>query len=62
MIIDCDTHFMPRNAFDRVPGALDARRPMVRLDENGIYTGLDFPGLPPKLPNATPLGAPGSGA
>jgi predicted TIM-barrel fold metal-dependent hydrolase len=62
MIIDCDTHFMPRDAFDRVPGALAARRPVVKLDENGIYMGLDFPGLPVKLPNATPLGAPGTGA
>ena len=44
MIIDCDTHFMPRDAFDRVPGALDALRPQLKFDAKGEYTGLDFPG------------------
>ena len=50
MIIDCDTHFMPRDAFDRVPGALDALRPHLRFDAKGEYTGLDFPGRPPEVP------------
>jgi len=62
MIIDCDTHFMPRDAFERVPGALARLRPVLRLDENGIYTGMDFPGRPVPLPEATPLSAPGTGS
>ena len=62
MIIDCDTHFMPRDAFDRVPGALDALRPHLKFDDRGEYVGLDFPGSPPKVPGSTPLSAPGTGA
>ena len=62
MIIDCDTHFMPPDAFDRVPGALNALRPMLKFDAKGEYTGLDFPGRPPEVPGSTPLGAPGTGS
>lgn len=62
MIIDCDTHFMPRDAFDRVGGALDAQRPVLKFDADGIYVGLDFPGRPVPLPEATPLGPPGTGS
>lgn len=62
MIIDCDTHYMPRDAFDRVSGALAARRPVLKFDDGGIYTGMDFPGRPTALPEATPLAAPGTGS
>jgi predicted TIM-barrel fold metal-dependent hydrolase len=62
MIIDCDTHFMPRDAFDRVPGALNALRPHLQFDAKGEYTGLDFPGRPAHVPGSTPLSAPGTGS
>jgi predicted TIM-barrel fold metal-dependent hydrolase len=62
MIIDCDTHFMPRDAFERVPGALAAKRPVLKFDSNGTYVDMDFPGRPVPLKDATPLAAPGTGA
>lgn len=62
MIIDCDTHFMPRDAFDRMPASFDSVRPRLRYDAKGEYVGLDFPGMPPKVAGATPLGAPGTGS
>jgi len=61
MIIDCDTHFMPLNAFDRLPAALSALRPVIKLDGSGAYADLEFPGYPPAVPGTTPLPAPGSG-
>lgn len=61
MIIDCDTHFMPRDAFERVGRELDKQRPVLKFDEHGIYTALDFPGRPVPLPLATPLDGPGTG-
>lgn len=62
MIIDCDTHFMPRNAFDRVAGPLAAQRPVLKFDESGTYVDMDFPGRPRPLAEATPLPPPGTGA
>ena len=62
MIIDCDTHFMALDAFERMPAKFDSLRPRIRLDENGAYSALDFPGVPPHKPGLTPIGAPGSGA
>src|SRR5690349_1903136 len=62
MIIDCDTHFMPRDAFDRVSGALASQRPVLKVDENGLYVTMDFPGRPKPLPEATPLPPPGTGS
>lgn len=62
MIIDCDTHLMPRDAFDGVRGALGQRKPELRFDEAGLYADVDFPGNAPEVPGTSPLGAPGSGA
>lgn len=62
MIIDCDTHFMPRDAFDRVPGRHAALRPFLKFDASGEYVNLDFPGRPAEVPGTTPLAAPGTGA
>lgn len=62
MIIDCDTHLMPRDAFDGVRGALGQRKPELRFDESGLYSDLNFPGNAAQVPGTSPLGAPGSGA
>jgi predicted TIM-barrel fold metal-dependent hydrolase len=62
MIIDCDTHLMPRDAFDNVSGNLSARKPLLRFDDNGLYVDLEFPGDAPQVSGTSPLGAPGSGA
>src|SRR6185295_6169725 len=61
MIIDCDTHFMALDAFDRVPDKFKSLRPVLKLDANGCYATLDFPGRPPTVPNTTPLPPPGTG-
>src|SRR5215467_10779356 len=62
MIIDCDTHLMPRDAFHGVRGALGERRPELLFDEKGLYADVDFPGNAPQVSGTSPLGAPGSGA
>lgn len=62
MIIDCDTHFMPRDAFDYMEGPVAPRRPQLKFDEAGIYVDMDFSGRPPRVPGSTPLTAPGTGS
>jgi len=62
MIIDCDTHFMPRDAFDHVGGEFLDRRPVLKFDDTGLLTDVEFPGEPLRVAGATPLPAPGSGA
>jgi predicted TIM-barrel fold metal-dependent hydrolase len=62
MIIDCDTHLMPREAFDRVDGEFTPRKPVLRFNDAGLYIDVDFPGYPLKVPGTSPLLAPGSGA
>ncbi|HEY7559459.1 MAG TPA: amidohydrolase family protein [Candidatus Binatia bacterium] len=62
MIIDCDTHLMPRDAFDGVGGELASRKPMLRFNQAGLYSAVDFPGDAPQVAGTSPLGAPGSGA
>ena len=61
MIIDCDTHIMPRDAFDYVDEALTHLRPILKFDESGQYAGIDFPGKPPDVAGTTPRGGVGSG-
>lgn len=61
MIIDCDTHFMPPDAFDYLPANLAGKRPVLKFDEDGIYVDLDFPGRPVAVPGSTPLPPPGTG-
>ncbi len=61
MIIDCDTHIMPRDAFDNVEGSLSRVRPVLKFNESGQYVGIDFPGKPPDVPGATPRPGIGSG-
>lgn len=62
MIIDCDTHLMPRDAFDGVGGELSSHRPVLQFNQAGLYSAVDFPGDAPQVAGTSPLGAPGSGA
>lgn len=61
MIIDCDTHLMPRDAFDGVGGSLAAVKPALKFDDQDLYADVDFPGYR-DVPGTSPLLAPGSGA
>ena len=62
MIIDCDTHLMPRDAFDGVDGHLAAIKPKLQFDDGELYADVDFPGYPAEVAGTSPLLAPGSGA
>jgi len=62
MIIDCDTHWMPRDAFEGIPATLSRKKPHLEFDDAGLFIGVDFPGYPPQVPGTSPLTAPGSGA
>ncbi len=62
MIIDCDTHFLPRDAYDRTGAEWEALRPRLLFDDKGQLTALDFPGAPAEVAGATPLPPPGSGS
>lgn len=55
MIIDCDTHVIPRDAFDYMATDLDSKRPIFCFDEYGHYFTVEFPGGPPDVPGTTPL-------
>jgi len=62
VIIDCDTHLMPRDAFIGVDGRLEKIKPQLRFDDRELYVDVDFPGYPDEVPGTSPLLAPGSGA
>lgn len=62
MIIDCDTHIMPEDAFDYMPEEFRDKAPIPVYSEEGLLIDMEFPGGPPEVPGVTPLGAPGSGA
>ena len=62
MIIDCDTHFMPTDAFSHVPEPMRSLVPRLEFDDDGLLIDVKFPGEPSKVPGTTPLPAPGSGA
>lgn len=62
MIIDCDTHLMPRDAFNGVDGALESIKPILKFDDQELYVDVDFPGYPAEVTGTSPLPAPGSGA
>lgn len=62
VIIDCDTHFMPRDAFDGVDGKLATIRPKLQFNDQELYVDVEFPGYPGEVPGTSPLLAPGSGA
>jgi predicted TIM-barrel fold metal-dependent hydrolase len=58
VIIDCDTHLMPRDAFDGIEGQI---KPTLKFDDQDRYAAVDFPGYL-EVPGTSPLSAPGSGA
>jgi len=62
VIIDCDTHLMPRDAFEGVPGRFDTTKPALHFSDEGLYVGVDFPGNAADVPGISPLPGPGSGA
>ena len=62
MIIDCDTHLMPRDAFDSIDDEWATSKPKLQFDAQGLYVNVDFPGYPAEVQGTTPLLAPGSGA
>jgi predicted TIM-barrel fold metal-dependent hydrolase len=62
MIIDCDTHLMPRDAFEGVGGGFEATKPALQFSDEGLYVGVDFPGNAADVPGISPLPGPGSGA
>ena len=62
MIIDCDTHLMPRDAFEGIPGRFDATKPALHFSDEGLYVSVDFPGNAADVPGISPLPGPGSGA
>ena len=62
MIIDCDSHLMPKDAFDSVGGRFGSRKPILKFADDGLYADVEFPGNAPQVPGTSPLGAPGSGA
>jgi len=61
MIVDCDTHFMPRDAFAYLDEPLKALAPRLKFDSEGALVDVEFPGEPLAVPGTTPLPAPGSG-
>ena len=61
MIIDCDTHLMPADAFAAVGDQFAAVKPTLRFDNQDLYADVDFPGYR-EVPGTSPLLAPGSGA
>jgi predicted TIM-barrel fold metal-dependent hydrolase len=62
VIIDCDTHLMPRDAFDGIDGRHRQIKPALKFDSQDCYADVDFPGYPSEPPGTSPLLAPGSGA
>ena len=62
MIIDCDTHYLPADAYDTMGAKWGAKRPHFIWDDKQFLTGVDFPGAPPPVradlerQRATPAG------
>jgi predicted TIM-barrel fold metal-dependent hydrolase len=55
MIIDCDSHIMPRDAFEHVDPTMAPRMPHPKFDSEGRFIEIDFPGNPAYIPGTTPL-------
>ena len=62
MIIDCDTHVIPRDAFDYLGKEIAALRPVFHFDDKGHYWHCDFPGRPEEVPGTTRCPASGERA
>jgi predicted TIM-barrel fold metal-dependent hydrolase len=61
VIIDCDTHCMPRDAFDGIDDRYRQTKPRLKFDEQDRYADVDFSAYI-EVPGTSPLPAPGSGA
>jgi predicted TIM-barrel fold metal-dependent hydrolase len=61
VIIDCDTHLMPADAFAALGENFASVKPILKFDSQGLYSDVDFPGYR-EIPGTSPLLAPGSGA
>lgn len=55
MVIDCDTHIIPRDAFDYMEEKWMGLRPLLQFNERGLYSHCDFPARPPEVAGTTPL-------
>lgn len=61
MIIDMDTHILPKDAFDYMEGPLAEKRPVYQFDSEGKALSCTFPGWH-AVKGTTPLPAPGTGS
>jgi predicted TIM-barrel fold metal-dependent hydrolase len=61
VIIDMDTHILPRDIYDYVEGPAAARKPVYEFDASGKLVNWSFPGWH-FVEGTTPLWPPGSGA
>ena len=60
MIIDADTHIMPQDALDYIEDErLDALRPRVWFNADGVYERMEFPGEL-RVAGTSPTPPPGS--
>jgi predicted TIM-barrel fold metal-dependent hydrolase len=57
MIIDCDTHIMPSDAFSHVGASFADKAPRLELDDRGCVVNIEFPANPAHVPGTTPLPA-----
>jgi len=60
MIIDMDTHILPRDIYDYVEGPFADRKPQYEFDKEGILVKWSFPGNY-HVKGTTPLPPPGAG-
>jgi len=60
MIIDMDTHILPRDIYDYVEGPFADRKPQYEFDKDGILVKWSFPGNY-QVKGTTPLPPPGAG-
>src|SRR5687767_7730111 len=60
MIIDMDTHILPRDIYDYVEGPTADKRPVFEFNNEGLLVSWNFPGNY-KVKGTTPLTPPGAG-
>lgn len=60
MIIDMDTHILPKDIYDYVEGPAAERKPVFEFDADGVLSKWDFPGWH-HVKRTTPLPPPGAG-
>ena len=61
MIIDADTHILPKDAFDYIEGLHDSMRPRYWFNKDGLFERMEFPGEP-RLSGVSPIRPPGTGS